>query len=168
MVGEPDQAAMQASIVPAQIAGRPKRAKPEIEDRIDLFVQSVFGVVLVGLGPERGFEKAGGRQLHRIADDDALLRARDRAKGVFRAHLRRLVDDDQVEQLRNLGQILRHRDRRHHEAGLELAGGGPRPKKQVAERQRASLQGNLILNEGALGEIARPADPDARLDSMEI
>ncbi len=77
------------------------------------------------------------------------------------------VDDDQVEQLRNLGQILRHRDRRHHEAGLELAGGGPRPKKQVAERQRASLQGNLILNEGALGEIARPADHDARLDPTE-
>ena len=81
-----------------------------------------------------------------------------------RQDLRRLVDDDQIEQLRPAGQQFGDRRRRHHEAGLELLQGPGRTMHQLTNRNTGALKTQLVADQRQLRIRARCADVVARRD----
>ena len=74
----------------------------------------------VVLGIERhALKEARGRKLFRIADDDDLSAARERADRVFRLELGCLIHHDEIELQLAGREILGDGQRPHHEARFE-------------------------------------------------
>lgn len=108
-------------------------------------------------------EEGRRRQLLGIADDHRLFGARQRRDGLFRPHLRRLVDDHQVEPLVRL-QELRHRRGGHHRAGFHGADGVRGPVYEVAQWDVLFLLGDLVAHQCRLGTFSLPGRLDALWD----
>src|SRR5262249_60745819 len=116
-VGKCNQMFVTATIMPAQHLAWHARAEARIENALE---QRRF--LLLGWVVDVLMEKRGRRQLLVIAGDDQLLAAIDRADGVLRQNLRRLIEHDQVKlRLARLSrQKLAHRQWAHQHARLEL------------------------------------------------
>jgi hypothetical protein len=128
---------------------RPPAAPPKFENGLlrrilDLLVVPTF----------RRYEEVARRQLFRVTHHR--LRAADqRAKRVFRTHLRRFVDNKQVEFVFAGFEILRDRHWTHHDAGLVGADRGARIAKQPAERDPRLLQLRTLSQGNRSGDELR-------------
>src|SRR3954449_9565934 len=86
-----------------------------IEDALQI-LETVSIVITVG----STVEKRCWGQLFRVADNNHLLAAGDCADGVPDGDLRGLIEDDNINWSRVSRQVLRHRQRTHHQAGSQL------------------------------------------------
>ena len=109
-------------------------------------------LVLVRVVDDLG-EEARGRQLLGVADHHDLLGAHDRSERVFGRHLRGLIDHDEIER-EVAPEILRHRERRHHPAGLEVEKRPARPGGELAHGGAVAALADLVPDHAHLGERA--------------
>ena len=133
-VREGDQRLPLAAIVPAEAAAGETQGAANVEDALEVLeflrvLRLVRGEVLVG---DRTLEEAGRGQLLLVARDDELLAPVDRADGVVRADLGRLVEDDQVEPDVLRFEVGADRQRAHHQAGLQAGEDGRDAGEEVA------------------------------------
>ena len=156
-----DQGAVAGTIVPLKSARRRPHGQREIEDGLGRVHKRPVLVVRRHAGAQ---EKGRGRQLLRVSDNNGALAARQRTDGVGRQDLRRLIDDDQIEQLRPAGQQLGNRRRRHHEAGLELLQGPGGTMHQLTNRNTGALKTQLMADQRQLRIRAGWANVVARRD----
>jgi hypothetical protein len=85
---------MPAAVMPRQPFVRDVSAEALVEDALQVF--QVRGVVVAIAAP---VEERGRRQLFRIADDNHLLAARDRADRIPDRYLRGLIKNHNIERL---------------------------------------------------------------------
>ena len=81
-------------------------------------VRVIVSVVILGI-ERHALKEAGGRKLFRIADDDDLPAAGERADGVLGLELGGLVHHDEIELELAGREVLGDGQRPHHEARLE-------------------------------------------------
>ena len=103
----------------------------------------VFALCRLGFVGDHAVEKIRRRQLLFVADDNDPPAARDKAQGIFRAHLTGLVDDQEIEIDRTRRQELRDGDRAHEKDRLDLLDGVARHLHQLAQRHVAALAADL-------------------------
>ena len=151
-IREGDERLVQAAVVPLEPAGGDARAQVFLEHALGVFVerQPVFIHRRVRLAAHNR-EEVGGRQLLRIAHDDELPAAKDRAEGVFGGKLGGLVEYDQIEARRAAVEELGHRKGAHEEARFDGANGGLGVVHGLAQRAEAALAGHLAAQEGHRG-----------------
>ena len=99
------------------------------------------------VGRRRDHEEVRRRKLLRVADDDELPAARDRADRVLRRKLRRLVEDHEVERRLAAREILRDRQWAHQKARLDRANRGLGVTQRLPQRAVIALLRHLALQE---------------------
>ena len=142
-VGEGDEALVLAAVMPQKVPLGHAEGEAVVQDALQVLV---FEVILVHI---RRTEEGGGRQLFGIAHDDRRLRACNGADRLRRGHLRRLVEDDQVELIGDGLQILRHGGRAHQHAGADDA----HERGDLAEQAPQPRAAQIAL--GKAGECAQ-------------
>ena len=112
---------MARAIVPAQPPHRLEQRARDIQNAFALFDRRArfIGIVVVLRIQRNALEETRRRKLLRIADDDNLAAARQRADRVLGLELRGLVHHDEIEFQLSGSEILRNRQRPHHEARFE-------------------------------------------------
>ena len=103
---------------------------------LDRGLLAVSGIGFIGDHP---VEKARRRQLFLVAHDDDPAAARDKTKGVLRAQLTCLVDDEEIEIDRTRRQELRDRERAHEKNRLDFLDRAARRLHQLAQRHVSAL-----------------------------
>ena len=147
--------------MPLQAPHRTERCHRQVENGFEGAGVVLLLVVADGVGLHL-LEEARGRELLWIPNDDYLSSPSDRAEGIFRAKLRGLVHDDDVEVQSAAGKVLRDGHGTHHEAGLERLDGSAGSSEERTHRERASLERHLVLKQGELRPLALGPHPVAR------
>ena len=142
-VGEGDEALVLAAVMPQKVPLGHAEGEAVVQYALQILV---FQIILVHI---RRAEEGGGRQLLGIAHDDRRLRASNGADRLRRGHLRRLVEDDQVELIGDGLQILRHGGRAHQHAGADDA----HERGDLAEQAPQPRAAQIAL--GKAGECAQ-------------
>ena len=106
-VGKRDKAFVIAAVMPRKMTFGHADCKAVVKNAFKVFDFEVLFVAIIGAEEHRG------RKLLRIADDDDVFTARDRAYRLARGHLRRLVKDHKVEFFLFDIEILCNRHRTH-------------------------------------------------------
>ena len=123
--------------MPLQAQAVHARAQAFVEDAFQVFDRLVVGSAafrVAGLA-----EKAGRRQLFGVAHHDQLPAPGNGADGVPDRNLRGFVKHHQVKRRIAGVQVLRHRQRRHQQTGLEPGQQGWHAMHQLAHRHLPAL-----------------------------
>ena len=97
--------------MPVEVLFGNTERKAIVQDAFQIFGIEVFFVYITRT------EEGSRRELFGVAHDDGALGARERTNGFAGGKLRRLVEDDDVEQVGFRLEILCHGDRAHKNAG---------------------------------------------------
>ena len=146
VVRERDKRLVAAAVMPAQVRGAEARREAFVEDALEI-LRLVLVVSSLAL-----LEEISRRHLLRIADDHALLRARNDADRVPHGDLRRLVENDEIE-CRFSREILRDRQGAHEEARLDAPDDSARLREQAAYRLLARLLRALAADDPELASV---------------
>ena len=103
--------------------------------------------------PPSALKKAARRQLTRVAGHDQLRSPGERAEGVDRLDLARLVEHQQIEAQRPRRQELGDRRGAHHEHRLDRLDRLRGAREQLPDRQVAALLGELALEQAELADL---------------
>jgi hypothetical protein len=86
-----------------------------------------------------------------IADDHGLPGPKERTEGRLGRHLRRLVDDEQIEMDRALRNVLCDRQRRHHPARFQFEERPSCSQSDIPDWKEASFLAYLVVQQCHLG-----------------
>ena len=144
LVAEGDERLMLRAVVPREVVSRHGERDTLVEDAVHVVD---FRLILVHL--LRG-EEAGGRHLLGVAHADERLASCDGPYGLAGGHLRRLVEDDEVELLAVHVDILRHADGAHQHAGAQLGQQGGNLVDDLADAHAPAAVGDVALQDAHL------------------
>ena len=135
VVGDGDQRFVAASVVPAQHPFGRSLGAEHPQNALQVGRVGLLAVAFL----DRPVEEGGGRELLAVSHDHRLPPPHDGAHGVHRAHLAGLVEDHHVEAQRPRRNVLRDRERAHHEDRLDALDGVARADHELAHGQVAAL-----------------------------
>ena len=142
-----DQRLVAAAVVPPQHPLGRSAGAEQPQDALE--VGGLAQVLLVG-AVGHPVEEARRRELFAVAHDHGLLAPKDRSQGLDRTHLARLVEDHEVEADRAGRDVLRDRQRAHHEDRLDRLDRASRPLHEHADRKVTPLLLEFALEHAQL------------------
>src|SRR5438874_6361964 len=149
---------MPTAVMPAQHPLWQSLRFAQLEDAFDIAGIGNLVILAEGFVSKHFGEEPSRWKLFTVADNNDLLRPRDRAKCVFGSDLARLIHDQQIELQRPWRKELGDRYWTHHEYWFDRLQSVPRLLQEFANRQMSFLFRDLPVDHRHLAEVCIARD----------